>query len=207
MEKTTLHDEVVRAIIDAYIALLFEKEDKDISISELCAKAGVSRMSFYRSFDTKKAILDYAIKADLLKIYQSASFMDLSIRGPILLQEFQYVYEHAAFLQLLQRRGYLDLLYNAWDYYAKRFCAEKDPTANPYEYAFYAGASINVIIRWIEGGLKESPEQMAQYFDDMIADSRTPWLRRAAEKNPFGQIGNLKAFFPSKRRGRDNQRD
>lgn len=172
MEKTSLHDEVIRAIIDAYIALLFEKEDKDISISELCAKAGVSRMSFYRSFDTKKEILDYAIKTDLLKIYQSASFMDLSIRGPILLQEFQYVYEHAAFLELLQRRGYLDLLYNAWDYFAKRFCAEKDPTANPYEYAFYAGASINVIIRWIEGGLKESPEQMAQYFDDMIADAR-----------------------------------
>jgi AcrR family transcriptional regulator len=185
MEKTTLHDEVVRAIIDAYIALLFEKEDKDISISELCTKAGVSRMSFYRSFDTKKAILDYAIKADLLKIYQSASFMDLSIRGPILLQEFQYVYEHAAFLQLLQRRGYLDLLYNAWDYYAKRFCAEKDPTANPYEYAYYAGASINVIIRWIEGGLKESPEQMAEYFDGMIADSR----RRGYEEEERHLLG------------------
>jgi|LAHS01.1.fsa_nt_gb AcrR family transcriptional regulator len=172
MEKTTLHQEVVASIIEAYIALLFEKDDKDISISELCAKAGVSRMSFYRSFTDKKDILDFAIKQDLLKIYESAQFMDLTIRGPVLLSEFQYVYQHAAFLEMLEKRGFLDLIYNAWDYYAKKFCAEKDPGANPYEYAFYAGASINVIIRWIEGGLKESPEQMAQYFDDMIADSR-----------------------------------
>jgi AcrR family transcriptional regulator len=188
MEKTTLHEEVLRAISEAYIALLYEKEDKDISISELCAKAGVSRMSFYRSFDSKRAILEYTIKESLLKIYESASFMDLNIRGPILLQEFEYVYQHASFLELLERRGYLDLLYNAWDYFAKKFCAEKDPGANPYEYAYYAGASINVIIRWIEGGLKESPEQMAQYFDDMIADSR----RRGEEEQKRSLPGQAK---------------
>lgn len=172
MGKETLHQEVLKAISEAYIALLYQKDDKDITVSELCEKAGVSRMSFYRSFDTKKAILDYTLKSSLLGIYQSAQFMDLDIREPILIQEFDYVFQHAQFLAMMKRQGFLPLLYDAWDYFAKRFIAEKDPTGNPYEYAFYAGASINVIIRWIEGGLKESPEQMARYFDQMIADTR-----------------------------------
>jgi hypothetical protein len=45
-----------------------------------------------------------------------------------------------------------------------------------------------VIIRWIEGGLKESPEQMAQYFDDMIADSR----RRGEEEQKRSLPGQAK---------------
>lgn len=181
MKEITLHQEVLKAISDAYIALLFEKEDKEITISELCKKAGVSRMSFYRYFDTKKAILDYVLKSSLMTIYQSAAFMDLDVRKPILIQEFDYVYQNAAFLKMIKQQGFLPMLYDVWDYFAKKFLAEKDPTGNPYEYAFYSGASINVIIRWIEGGLKESPEQMARYFDEMIADSRRRGEKSASE--------------------------
>lgn len=170
MEEKSLHEEVKDGIADAYIALLFQKPSDEISISELTAKAGVSRMSFYRNFQTKDSILDYKLSTALDRIYNSAHFMDLTVRQPILLDEFNYIAENSAVLKMIYERGQISILYKWWDTYAQKFLAEHDPNANPYEYAFYSGASINVIVRWIEGGLKETPAEMAAYFDALIAD-------------------------------------
>jgi AcrR family transcriptional regulator len=192
MQEKGLHDEVKDDIADAYVALLFVKPSDDISIRELTDKAGVSRMSFYRNFQTKEAIIDYKLSVALDRIYNGAHFMDLSIRQPILMEEFQYIYENSAFLKMLNERGFISFLYKWWDYYAQKFLEEHDPTANPYEYAFYSGASINVIIRWIEGGLKETPKQMADYFDALIADRTKRGIeeaRLAEGHSKFGPIG------------------
>ena len=109
--------------------------------------------------------------------------MDMSIRQPLLLEEFRYAYDNSAFLKLLEERGYLSILFKWWDYYAQQFLLEHDPKASPYEYAFYSGASINVIICWIETGLKESPEQMAKYFDSLIADRSKRGEEKAAKQH------------------------
>jgi AcrR family transcriptional regulator len=196
MEEKTLHDEVKDDIADAYVALLFKKSPEEISIRELAEKAGVSRMSFYRNFESKDAIIDYKLRTALQKIYEGAHFMDLTVREPILLEEFRYIYDNAPFLKMLNDRGLLSILYKWWDYYARKFLDEHDPTANPYEYAFYSGASINVIIRWIEGGLKETPEQMADYFDALIADRLKRGIEEsglAGGKSKFGPVVNKKA--------------
>ncbi len=44
-------------ITDALLLLMRKKDYKDISITEICEKAGVTRMSFYRNFESKEDIL------------------------------------------------------------------------------------------------------------------------------------------------------
>lgn len=44
-------------IEEALLLLLEKKEYKAITISEICQKAGVTRMSFYRNFEGKDDIL------------------------------------------------------------------------------------------------------------------------------------------------------
>ena len=44
-------------ITDALLILMKQKNYKDITVTEICEKAGVTRMSFYRSFKTKDDIL------------------------------------------------------------------------------------------------------------------------------------------------------
>ena len=39
-------------IYGAFLQLLEKKHYDDISVCEICTKAGVSRMSFYRNFDS-----------------------------------------------------------------------------------------------------------------------------------------------------------
>lgn len=45
---------VVEQLTGAMLALLEEKPLADISISELCDRAGVGRTSFYRNFEEKR---------------------------------------------------------------------------------------------------------------------------------------------------------
>lgn len=51
-----------RLLLDAMNELLGEKEFKDISVSELCSRSGVSRQTFYSLFGTKENILLYQLE-------------------------------------------------------------------------------------------------------------------------------------------------
>lgn len=51
-----------KLLLDALNELLAEKEFKDISVSELCHRSGVSRQTFYSLFGTKENILLYQLE-------------------------------------------------------------------------------------------------------------------------------------------------
>jgi AcrR family transcriptional regulator len=53
-EATTL---VKKCIVDALLLLMNEKDFDDITITEICTKADVSRMAYYRNYYTKKDII------------------------------------------------------------------------------------------------------------------------------------------------------
>lgn len=48
----------IKSIEDAFALLLEKKNYEDISIKEICLKAGVSRTSFYAHFKNKKDVID-----------------------------------------------------------------------------------------------------------------------------------------------------
>lgn len=51
-----------KLLLDALNELLLEKEFKEISVSELCSRSGVSRQTFYTLFGTKENILLYQLE-------------------------------------------------------------------------------------------------------------------------------------------------
>ena len=55
--KNEAHDMVMESLTEALLQLMRAKPLADISVSELCDKAGVSRVSFYRNFDSMDDIL------------------------------------------------------------------------------------------------------------------------------------------------------
>ena len=55
--KNEAHEIVVESITDALLILMKEKPLSEINVSELCNKAGVSRVSFYRNFTSLEDIL------------------------------------------------------------------------------------------------------------------------------------------------------
>ena len=58
IKRVTLPDTAGTYLAYALISLMEKKPIEEISITELTKKAGVSRMSYYRSFDSKQHILE-----------------------------------------------------------------------------------------------------------------------------------------------------
>ena len=56
---------VVEHITDSLLDLMKQKHINDISIGELCDKAGVGRASFYRNFESKEDVIARELKKRL----------------------------------------------------------------------------------------------------------------------------------------------
>ena len=58
MNKNEIANNIVKeSLTDALFSLMSKKKFNDIAITELSKKAGVSRLSFYRNFDSKEDII------------------------------------------------------------------------------------------------------------------------------------------------------
>ena len=56
-KKNEAHDLVIESLTDALLQIMEKKHLSEINISELCNRAGVSRISFYRNYSSLEDIL------------------------------------------------------------------------------------------------------------------------------------------------------
>jgi AcrR family transcriptional regulator len=59
--KNEAHELVIESLIEALLQLMEKKPLSEINITELCARAGVSRVSFYRNFKSMQDILVFQL--------------------------------------------------------------------------------------------------------------------------------------------------
>lgn len=186
-EETVMIDRRVsrtkRSIKEAFVDLLGEKGIDSFSINELCERADVNRGTFYNHFKDKEDLLN-AIQSDFLfgliefkEQMGSISLSDLALQKitkrpfPQLVSLFEYLKDQSGFLsvmlgangdprfgkllkEILCKEIVLSLLHD-------RYTKDPTPFVN-YYVSFYSSAYLGVITEWIEGGLKESSEEMAQ---------------------------------------------
>ena len=88
-------------IVSAILQLIKDKPLSSISVSELCSKAGVSRMTFYRNYDS---IEDIFVK-QLNEIFEEYKSDDIAQNTEgfysdeaHLIHYFNYIYTHRDFL-------------------------------------------------------------------------------------------------------------
>ena len=157
---------VKKAITRAFFALLEGGKPFDqISVSEITNRAKVSRMAYYRNFNSKLEILEYF----LAQIFETMT-KELGEDMEFWTIEYGRVYyrvmkEHRDSILLLDRLGFSGLILNAFN--ATNEEVAGDMPRSPIErYKLYyaAGASYNAMIHWLKGGCKESAEEMSQHF-------------------------------------------
>ncbi|MDY2879474.1 MAG: TetR/AcrR family transcriptional regulator [Candidatus Borkfalkiaceae bacterium] len=146
----------------ALFSLMKNMDYRSIRITDICKKAGVSRTAFYRNFLSKDDLLECAVE-------EYTSELVLEIGSPFRESTtekwyeamFERVKEHESDLRTLFRSGlkykYLSIVNDL---------VLHDPLISErsrYVRVFWAGAVVNVIIDWIDGGLKESVQNLAAY--------------------------------------------
>lgn len=149
---------VVEHITEATVSLLKEKELSDISISEICEKAGVGRVSFYRNYKTKEDILQNRIDAMLHywdeDYKKTAKGSNAELYGSL----FGHLKDNAEFYLLLVQRNLFHLFMNA--FISLSGAKPEDDNMWAYTKSFIAYGTYGWIEEWIARGMQESAETM-----------------------------------------------
>ncbi|MFQ9741390.1 MAG: TetR/AcrR family transcriptional regulator [Slackia sp.] len=159
------------SIARALLHLLGSREFSDITVTDIVEEAHVARASYYRNFSSKEDILVNAgrlIMDDFGKAIGEIEGGCLSYEGVVL--TFRYFREYRIELLRLHEAGFTSIYERLFQEYVA--CAAKGRIPRGmlrYGVSFYTGALFNVYVRWLENGMKESPERMASLFYTMMA--------------------------------------
>ena len=160
-------------LLNAFFELCDTSPYAEISISQICARAGVSRMSFYRSFSTKEEMLQKSIYA--IGDYYQRLIPEEQVDS---LQKFIAVYfetyrEHSQLLDVLYKTGHMEMILFYLD---DEFCAiaagKPDKEQKMLQAHMWAGAIANILYHWYESGMKQTGEEMSRMICGCMASNR-----------------------------------
>jgi AcrR family transcriptional regulator len=156
------------------LELLKEQPIEKITVTSLCGHADINRNTFYKHFATPY---------DLLREIQDKVLDDLRIlqeqyvdqKTPPTLGACNYMLSHRElctslfsencdqkFLRQLMCSAH-DTIIRDWDRLSKNANTEFFEKA----YVFFQNGSLAIIQQWIQGGMQESPEEIAKFIDNI----------------------------------------
>lgn len=174
-KNNTLQNHITKeSIFTSLMILMQQKNFKEITITEMTKKAGVSRMAFYRNYDVMEDIIICYLD-ELLQEY-SSQILDL---GEINTYEsiclyFSYFRKHEKLMTNLINSNLTNLLLERCIKLFNTLCKESvcpklfSPINKSYVIEFIAGGLYRLLIEWAKNGMKESDEDMATLVCNII---------------------------------------
>lgn len=149
-------------IVSALIQLIYTKPLSSITISELCQKAGVSRMTFYRNYNSIDEIF-LARLSELFDEYKNdARFKNktgIFYDKEHMIHYFTALFHYRDFMNGLLYCGFgIHFLEMMNDYLLK----EWQHSADPLTLAAFSGSLYNVFSLWATNGYTQDPAILAQ---------------------------------------------
>ncbi len=173
-----------QSIISAFVELIQEKEYASVSVTDIVKRAGVSRMAYYRSFGSKEEILvEYLdeILVNLLNKIRSRSEID---KKEIYRLIFHAIAERAYFFKSITDAGLTDvinssIIRHSYILIKNYFRWRENDRQKIYAFYYHVGGLIIAARVWIENGMSESLEEMAEIVCGIsdAADSELPLSR------------------------------
>ncbi|MCH5164874.1 MAG: TetR/AcrR family transcriptional regulator [Clostridiales bacterium] len=174
------HSDELNAVIKeslkgALLSLMEQKPYDAIKITELCKKAGVSRTAFYGNFSDKDEVLKLIVD-ELNKemiFYAGGPFAQTAeLKWYVTL--FTLVKERAEILKLIFRSGFSQKYLILLNEIVLNSSSVLTPSKK-YGRIIWSGGIQNAIAYWLENGLKESVDEMAEYcFNSLVRRTALP---------------------------------
>ena len=158
---------VAEQLENALFGLLKEKEYKDISISELCNKAWVSRCTFYRNYQDMDDILYQYFMRNSKKWWEDNYSTFLKEEKYVSVSLFKYLLSLKETILLVYQKGLshifekhiFDCTINGRDVFDKE---------QSYSSARVSGSIVGLIHEWVRRGMEDSPEYLAKFLNKEI---------------------------------------
>lgn len=164
--EITLNESVKEAMEIALVRLMQKKDINKIKVTELCEAAGVGRSSFYRNFESFE---DVAVSY-INRIYRdyfnekpvNPDIYKKGIFGAFLRERFRFIKKNREFFSAVNKSGMLYGIMKRMDSEIKAKFLVADISDSRYFSAMIMGFTAGMIEEWIEGGMKESEDEMAE---------------------------------------------
>ena len=171
-KRKAANQRVKRCITDALFSLMREKSLSDIRITELIARAGVARASFYRNYRAKEDVLVTLIR-DVLDQFSEEIRMD---QGTFYTYEnillgFQYFQRNREYVLNLYHSGFASVLLEELNCFHEALEGSMlAASVGKYALYMYIGALFNTALVWLTEEPETPPETLAAFFMKHISD-------------------------------------
>lgn len=177
--RSTTQSEFLRSCIqESFFALLEDGTVDQVSITDIARNAGVSRMTIYRYYHDKEDI----IRSHVKETYEGyLNMVGKSGLNAVALAPFFFDYfrRNAKTIKLLIKRNLFHYISEHFAEYVEEFSITVNQTPglsdrhNRYHYAYTAAGMLSMVRIWIDNGMKESNEEMADILKSVkLAQTR-----------------------------------
>lgn len=170
------------AITEALFSLMEEERFSLISVCDIVGVAGVARMSYYRNFESKEQVIeayidrlhDELLADDLGKGSDAQQTQGLLgeqalIRG--FSRSLQRMRSEREKILALVNSGFATTLQQMMDAYLEARLGDMPVRSiGRFELYFASGALLNVLVKWLEQGAVEPPEDMARFCAKLLRE-------------------------------------
>lgn len=156
----------------AMFLLLERKPFEQITVKELCEKAGVSRLTFYRNFESREEIIrnywDRSFQDYLTKVISSEH---PSLREA-LVASFGLWGQDKDLLNVLSNDHLSEILYQSFSEYLERILEQFGMTDafDAPSRAFIVGGIFHTLIGWLRTG-EETPEEIVDSIARLLSSN------------------------------------
>ena len=157
-------------IYKALMKLLTKKPYEKITVCEITKTAGVSRMSFYRNFESKEDLIFNGIKEIVLSVNNKIKQHEV-VNIYTITKEFFETFKN--FKDIITSFDNSPITKELLDVIVKRM-KENIPIdymnkTSKYIPIFYFGAISTTMIEWLKSGAVETPDEMARMISSLIS--------------------------------------
>lgn len=164
-----------RLLREGLLRILAVKDIGNVSVAELCREAGINRVTFYRHFGCPRDVLT-SIGEELFEQMQSVVDDERLSTRQLLEKLCVFLDEHAELVRILlrndsaqTREGLLMRLPGLFGPELRRMRSHFDEESFDLFIEMVTAGSNHLIRRWMLGGIKKTPQEMADFLYDVAA--------------------------------------
>lgn len=157
---------VKERLLSALIEFAGYKDWSKLTATELIEKSGVARASFYRNFKSVEEIIDYGVLQMAQLYHEEKPFVDEDFHSrEVMLYKFRFYQKYAELVLAFHHAKVSSTLLDIITDCEIDACGDMPVSSiTKYELYYFSGAFYNMLICWLDSGMKESPEAMADEF-------------------------------------------
>lgn len=159
-------------ITSALLSLMTTYTYEEITITQICQEAQVSRQTFYRNFEFKNDILEFRLD-NMIQGYFSTYPNNSTDTYQHLYGLFVFLQSHKSILKLLKRNNLFFLLNKAIIANIlnspNKVESDEKKNLNLYVLDFIASTICSIISRWVENNFRESSQTLAKLMKNFLS--------------------------------------